>query len=71
MKMGQSLSKNHLNTITSNETSNVMDEHYGGYSRNDLDSHANIVVVGKHATILADNGNKVDVIPFTPDYQVM
>ena len=27
------------------------------------------MVVGKHAAILADAGNKVDVIPFTPYYQ--
>ena len=28
-----------------------------------------MVVVGKYVIILADNGNKVDVSPFTPDYQ--
>ena len=30
-----------------------------------------MVVVGKHATILAGTGNKFDVSPFKPDYQTM
>ena len=34
-----------------------------------LDSHANIHVVGKHAYIIAKTGKKVDVSPFMPDYQ--
>ena len=37
-------------------------------SRTDLDSHANMVVVGKHCKILDRTGEKVDVSPFTPDY---
>ena len=40
-------------------------------SRTGLDSHANMVAVGKYANILADTGNKVDVSPFTTDYQSM
>ena len=28
-----------------------------------------MVVVGKHAAILADAGNNMDVIPLTPNYQ--
>ena len=43
-----------------------MDEHDGGESRTELNSHANMVVVGKHANISAGNVNKVDVRPFTP-----
>ena len=38
-------------------------------SRTELDSHANIPVVGKHAYIIAKTGKKVDVSPFTPDYK--
>ena len=34
----------------------------------DIDSDANMLVVGKHATILSCTVNKVDVSPFTPDY---
>ena len=30
-----------------------------------------MVVVVKHATIFTDAGNKVDVSPFTPDYQAL
>ena len=35
----------------------------------ELDSHMNMPVVGKHAYIIAETGKKVDVSPFTPDYQ--
>ena len=35
----------------------------------ELDSHVNMPVVGKHAYIVAKTGKKVDVSPFTPDYQ--
>ena len=38
-------------------------------SRTELDSHANMPVVGKHAYIIAKTGKKVDVSPFTPDYK--
>ena len=38
-------------------------------SRTELDSHANMPVVGKHAYIIAETGKKVDVPPFTPDYK--
>ena len=38
-------------------------------SRTELDSHANMLVVGKHAYIIAKTGKKVDVSPFTPDYK--
>ena len=34
----------------------------------ELDSHANMPVVGKHAYIIAETSKKVDVSPFTPDY---
>ena len=38
-------------------------------SHMELDSHANMPVVGKHANIIARTGKKVDVSPFTPDYK--
>ena len=50
--------------------SSVMDEHDGGYSRTNLNSHTNMVVVGKQEKISDDTGNKVDVIPITPDFQI-
>ena len=37
--------------------------------RTELDSHANMPVVGKHAYIISETGKKVDVSPFTPDYK--
>ena len=38
-------------------------------SRTELDSHANMPVLGRHVHILSDTGRKADVSPFTPDYQ--
>ena len=38
-------------------------------SHTELDSHANMLVVGKHAYIIAETG--VDVSPFTPDYKLL
>ena len=40
-------------------------------SRTDLDSHANMPVVGSEAYILADLGKSRDVYPYTPDYEPM
>ena len=40
-------------------------------SRTELDSHANMPVVGKNAYIVADLGKTVSVNPFTPDYDAM
>ena len=37
----------------------------------ELDSHANMPVVGKHAYIIAETGKKVDVSPFTPYYKLL
>ena len=49
----------------------MMDDNYGWESITELDSQANMVVVGKYAIFLDDNGNKVVVSSFTPDYQVL
>jgi hypothetical protein len=35
-------------------------------SRTELDSHANMPVVGRHAYIILDTGRVADVSPFTP-----
>ena len=40
-------------------------------SRTDLDSYANMPVVGMHATIISDTGRIADVSPYTPDYKSM
>ena len=39
--------------------------------RTELDSHANMAVVGRHCSILRHTGRKVDVTPFTPDYDAL
>ena len=38
-------------------------------SRTELDSHANMLVIGKNACILSKICETVDVAPFTPDYK--
>ena len=39
--------------------------------RSELDSHANMVVVGKNALIVNDTGQKATVSPFTPDLKAL
>ena len=38
-------------------------------SRTELDSHANMPVIGRNAYILSKIVETVDVAPFTPDYK--
>ena len=40
-----------------------------GESRTELDSHANIPVVGREALVVEHSGKTVEVSPFTPDYE--
>jgi D-arabinose 5-phosphate isomerase GutQ len=40
-------------------------------SRTELDSHANMAVVGRHAFIISDSGRTADVNQFTPDCESM
>eukprot|EP00957_Ditylum_brightwellii_P069405 5268823-Ditylum_brightwellii.AAC.1 len=40
-------------------------------SRTELDSHANMPVVGIYANVISDTGKVADVSPFTPDYNSM
>ena len=40
-------------------------------SSTDLDSHANMPMVGMHSTIISDTGRIADVSPYTPDYKSM
>ena len=49
----------------------MQDDGDGEQSRTELDSHANMPVVGKNATILSDTGRSCDVSAFTPDYEPM
>ena len=39
--------------------------------RTELDSHANMVCLGRHAIIIEDTGKTSDVKPFTPDYNAL
>ena len=48
-----------------------LDRDVDGLSRTDLDSHANMVVVGKHAAIINDTDRRAEVSPFNPDYEVL
>jgi hypothetical protein len=40
-------------------------------SRTEVDSHANMPVVGRNAYVISDTGKVADVSPFTPDYKSM
>lgn len=40
-------------------------------SRTELDSHANMPVVGRHAMVLSESGKTISVKPYTPDYPPM
>ena len=40
-------------------------------SRTELDSHANMPVVGRNAYVISETGEVADVSPFTPDYSSM
>ena len=40
-------------------------------SRTELDSHANMPVVGRHCCIINDTGKKADVNVFTPDHKAL
>jgi len=37
-------------------------------SRTELDSHANMTVIGRHSIVLNKTGKSVDVNPFSLDY---
>ena len=40
-----------------------------GEYRTELDSHANIPVLGREAMVVEQSGKTVEVSPFTPDYK--
>ena len=40
-----------------------------GQSQTELDSHANMPVVGREALVVEQSGRTVEVSPFTPDYK--
>jgi hypothetical protein len=40
-------------------------------SRTELDTHANMIIVGKHSFVIAWAGRNATVNPFTPDYEAL
>ena len=46
-----------------------VDAKIDGESRTELDSHANMPVVGREALVVEQSGKTVEVSPFTPDYK--
>ena len=50
------------NDVSFNDTDNDL-------SRTEFDSHANMVVVGRHAYILSKSGRKAEVQPYSPEYE--
>ena len=65
----------HLRAVISGSVSSVCDEHCDCISHAshnaELDSHANVVVVCKHALVIAHTGKTVEVQPFSPDCKTM
>ena len=55
----------------SDEPNDSVMEDANELARTELDSHANMPVVGRNAYVLAETGKTVDVSPFTPDYKAM
>ena len=47
------------------------DEASANETRTELDSHANMAVIGRNAYILNDIGRTAQVSPFTPDYEAL
>ena len=57
-------------TIARASTSQVSDDAVmEPNGRTELDSHENMVVVGRHAYILKSSGRTAQVCPFTPEYE--
>ena len=56
------------NDDDNNDMDAVQDKQDKEQSRTELDSHANMCVVGKCALVLSNTGKKADMSPFTPDY---
>ena len=62
---------NHLYFIIAAAVEQMETDSPGPELRTDLDSHANMPVVGKGAFILAELGRSCEVSPYTPDYEPM
>ena len=64
----------HICAVVSSSTS-LKDDVYNNYSNTchntELDSHTNMVVVCKHAVVVAHTGKTVEVKPFSPDCKSM
>jgi hypothetical protein len=62
-----------LATVMASDVDDVDDDcmEAGESSQTELDSHANMPVVGRHAYVISDTGQIADVNPFTPDYDSM
>jgi hypothetical protein len=59
----------HINDII--QISTVESDSKQQESRTELDSHANMTVIGRHARILHDSGKTAEVSPFTPAYEAL
>ena len=61
-----------LATIMAADVNLVLDKNVDAEQpRTELDSHANMPVVGRHAYIISDTGRVAEVNAFTPDYEPM
>lgn len=68
------IQNNHMYSVISTaieRTSMDTDDCNENESRTDLDSHANMPVVGRGAFVLAEHNRTCEVSPYTPDYEPM
>lgn len=65
------IESDHLYFTISTIDASMMGEDTDEMSRTDLDSHANMPVVGRHAYVISDTGRTAEVNAFTPDYKAM
>ena len=65
------VNSNWIYKILSSTLSGQPDQCEDKASQTELDSHANMLVVGKRACVLAKSDKTIDVAQFTPDYKPM
>jgi hypothetical protein len=61
----------HVSDVIQRATTSEVAAAVDSSSSTELDSHANMVVLGKQAYVLNDSGKTAQVSPFTPDYDSM
>ena len=59
----------HMISATEEDNDESLSDSDDNLSRTEFDTHANMVVVGRHAHILSKTGRKAEVQPYSPEYK--